>query len=121
MTARVAGHPMAGYYCGRDLSTARMETWRFGARANAALFREGFDKEGDPRVEFITGVEQFRRKVLFLAGSCNTVIGEAQQRRHMRYFPNAELEVIEGAGHTMFGEKPAESLAAVRRYLGAPN
>jgi pimeloyl-ACP methyl ester carboxylesterase len=39
----------------------------------------------------------------------------------MRHFPNAELEVIEGAGHTMFGEKPAESLAAVRRYLDAPN
>jgi proline iminopeptidase len=120
MSSRVAGHPMAGYFCGRDLSTARLESWRFGAVANSALFEEGFDKDRNPKIEFIDGVDRFHRKVLFLAGSCNTVIGEAQQRRHMRYFPNAELVIIEGAGHTMFGEKPAESVEAVRRYLDAP-
>jgi proline iminopeptidase len=121
MNARVSGHPMAGYFCNRNLSSAKLEGWRFGARANAALFHEGFDEAGEPRVDFVEGVDRFRRKVLFLAGSCNSVIGEAQQRRHMRYFRNAELVIIEGAGHTMFGEKPAESLEAVRRYLDSPS
>ena len=121
MTSRVPGHPLAGYFCGRDLANARMEMWRFGARASAALLREGFGEDGEPKVEFVAGVERFPRKVLFLAGSCSSVLGESQQRRHMSHFPKAELEVIAGAGHTMFGEKPVESLLAVRRYLDAPN
>jgi proline iminopeptidase len=121
MTAHISGHPMAGYFCNRDLSNGKLESWRFGARANAALLHEGFDEAGDPRIDFVDGLDRFRHKVLFIAGSCNTVIGEAQQRLHMRYFPDAELVIIQGAGHTMFGEKPAESVDAVRRYLDAPN
>ena len=38
----------------------------------------------------------------------------------MRHFRDAELVVIEGAGHTLFGEKPQASVAAVRRYLDGP-
>jgi hypothetical protein len=36
----------------------------------------------------------------------------------MDLFANAELSVIEYAGHTMFGEQPDASLAVLRRYLG---
>jgi pimeloyl-ACP methyl ester carboxylesterase len=35
----------------------------------------------------------------------------------VRKHRNRELVVIPGAGHTMFGEKPEESIAAVRRYF----
>lgn len=118
MRADVQGNPTAGYYCGRDPSTAGpFEEWRFGARVAPALFREARAADGSWAVDFAAGVERYDGKVLFLAGSCNTLIGEAQQRRHMRHFKNPELVVIEGAGHRMFNEKPAESLAAVRRYL----
>lgn len=116
-SARFEGHPIAGYFCGRDLGTARMEGWRFGARvATAILGAAGLD-EPSPRVDFARGSERFPGKVLFLAGSCDAVTGPEQQRRHMRHFRDAELVVIQGAGHTMFGEKPEESVAAVRRYL----
>jgi proline iminopeptidase len=31
-TADIEDHPIAGYFCGRDLGTARLEDWRFGSR-----------------------------------------------------------------------------------------
>jgi proline iminopeptidase len=116
-SARFEGHPIAGYFCNRDLGTARMESWRFGARVAPALLRPAGMDGPSPRVDFVSGVERFPGKVLFLAGSCDTVIGPEQQRRHMRHFRAAELVVIQGAGHTLFGEKPEESVAAVRRYF----
>lgn len=117
MHADIEDHPIAGYFCGRDMSTARLEEWRFGARVAPALFEKAFDEDGKLTIDFVTGVERFPHEVLFMAGSCNAIVGEAQQRLHMRHFPRAELIVIEGSGHTMFGEKPQESIAAVRRYL----
>jgi pimeloyl-ACP methyl ester carboxylesterase len=116
--ADVEGNPTAGYHCRGDPAAAgRLEEWRFGARVAPALFREARREDGSWDVDFVRGVERFRGKVLFLAGSCNGVIGEAQQRRHMASFPDAELVVIEGAGHLMFSDRPRESLAAVRRHL----
>ena len=32
-------------------------------------------------------------------------------------FNNAEIVVIKGAGHTMFGEKTKESLNVIRKYF----
>lgn len=115
--SRFEGHPMAGYFCRRDLSTARMESWRLGARVAPALFREAQGPNGEWRVDFVNGVERFPRKVLFMAGGCSATVGEARQREHMRSFRDAELVVIPGAGHTLFGERPHESIAAVRRYF----
>jgi len=117
VSSRFEGHPAAGYYCNRDLSTASLPGWRFGARLAAAILREGQMDGPAPRVDFVRGVERYRGPVLFLAGSCNAVLGPEQQRHHMRHFPGAGLVVIEGAGHTMFGEKPEESLRALRAFL----
>lgn len=117
MRTKVEGHPTAGYFCDRDLSTARMEGWRFGARAAFALLAEARGEDGALHVDFVRGVERYERKVLFLAGSCDAILGEEMQRRHMRHFRATQLVVIEGAGHTMFGEKPEESVAAVRGHL----
>ncbi len=119
-SARFQGHPIAGYFCDRDLGTARLEGWRYGARVAPALFAEAGLGGPSPRIDFVTGVDRFRGKVLLLAGSCDAVIGPEAQRRNLRHYRDAELVVIEGAGHTMFGEKPEESLAAVRRFLDGP-
>jgi proline iminopeptidase len=113
------GHPTEGYYCGRDLASARLEGWRFGARVAPALFKQARAADGSWNIDFVKGTENYGGEVLFLVGSCDAVAGEDQQRRHMVHFRRPRLEVIEGAGHTMFGEKPAESVAAVRRFLDA--
>lgn len=63
------------------------------------------------------GVDAYPGQVLFLTGSENAIIGEERQRIHMRRFRDARLVVIEGAGHTMIGEKPEESLAVIREFL----
>ena len=117
MHSELPGRPMEGYFGGRDLRTGRFEDWRTGARASAALLAEARGPDGTLRIDFVSGVERWPGAVLFLAGSCDPVVGEAQQRLHMESFPRAELVVVEGAGHTLFGEKPVESVAAVRRHL----
>lgn len=119
-SADFEGHPVAGYFCNRDLGTARIQGWRYGARVAPALFGEAGLGGPSPRIDFVSGVQRFPGKVLLLAGSCNAITGPEAQRRNLRHFRDAELQVIEGAGHTMFGEKPEESLAAVRRYLDGP-
>ena len=37
-----------------------------------------------------------------------------------RYFPQARIETIAGAGHWLQHDKPAEVLGAIRRFLGLP-
>jgi proline iminopeptidase len=117
MVADVEGHPLAGYYCEGDLSRGRLESWRLGARARARLMAEGSDDQGRVQVNFTRGLERFKRPVLLLAGACNRLIGAAHQRLHLKHFARAELKVIRGAGHTMFGEQPEQSLAVIRPYL----
>jgi proline iminopeptidase len=117
MFSSFRGHPTEGYYCDRNMATASLPIWRFGARVPQALFASAKGRDGTWHVDFARGVERFAGKVLFLVGECDAVIGERMQRRHMALFPRAELVIVPGAGHTMFGERPEESLAAVRRYF----
>jgi proline iminopeptidase len=117
MAADVEGHPLADYYCDGDLSRARLDSWRFGARVGARLMAEGTDAQGRVRVDFTRGLDRFQGPVLLLAGACNRLIGEAHQRLHLKHFAHAQLAVIPGAGHTMFGEKPAETLGRIRPFL----
>ena len=56
-------------------------------------------------------------KALFMSGSENIIIGPAFQRSQMKHYPGSELAVIQGAGHTMLGEKPGESLKAILDFL----
>jgi proline iminopeptidase len=110
-------HPMAKYFCNQDLNTASFEYWRYNYLSNKAIFQSGIDEKGNLQIDLVSGVENFKNKVLFITGECNTLIGEEYQKDHMKYFKNAEMVVIKNAGHTMFGEQPEESIGAVRRYF----
>lgn len=113
----VPGHPLAGYFCGGDLKSASWPVWRVGAGAFDAISAEGVD--GPFRFGLVTpNLDRYPHKVLFVAGSCNTITGPKAQRENLALFASAELSVIDGAGHTMFGERPGSSLAVLRRYLG---
>jgi proline iminopeptidase len=115
----VPGHPLAGYFCGADSRNASLPTWRVGARAFDVITAGAHAASGQFGVDLVSPkVKRFPHKVLLVAGSCNTIMGPSVQKENLDLFANAELSVIDGAGHTMFGERPEQSLAVLRHYLG---
>jgi proline iminopeptidase len=110
-------HPLSGYFCEGNIENAALGSWRMGSLASRVIPRSGMNEKGEYTFSFAEGVENFKPKVLFLAGICNTIIGPSYQERQMELYPVAELAVIRGAGHTMFGEKPEESMQVVRDYF----
>ena len=112
-------HPQAGFRCQGD-TPKESETWRFGSATSNAFFQQAVDEDGNFVTNFVTGVENFEKKVLFMTGECQTVIGADWQSQQMEFFPDAELVVIPNAGHEMFFENPGVSLEVVRAYLSVP-
>jgi proline iminopeptidase len=117
MTASPKDSPLAGYFCPEDLDDFHFDYWRFGMTAFQAIPASGRDEDGRLHIDLVQGVDRYPGKVLFLSGECNTLIGPEHQQKHLKYFPDAELIVIEGAGHNMFTDRPEESIAVVRDYL----
>lgn len=116
-TADIEGNPALRNFCGEQYNGVDM--WRLGQLAQTTLFGEAFDEEGIWRVNFIEDIETFPRPVLFMSGACSQIIGaEHQWRQHLGLFADADLVVIEDAGHEMFADQPEASIAAVRAFLG---
>jgi len=112
-----AGNPIAGYFCQQKMARAKLESWRLGARAMTTMLGQAVDEQDHVVLDLSVGVERFPREVLLIAGACNEIIGPEVQAQHRLLFQKARLEVIPNAGHTMFGERPDESLAIIRRYF----
>ncbi len=110
-------NPLAGYACEGRLNPDHFPYWRFSWTSSQAIVKKAKNKKGEIIIDLVRGLEYFPRKVLFLCGACNRIIGPDFQQDHMEAFPSAEMVVIENAGHNMITEKPTESLAAIRRYL----
>lgn len=91
--------------------------WRFGATANKYLQEDGQDSAGKFIFDFTTNLDQFTRKVLFMASGKNEVTGEAHQRMQMQLYPNADIAVIPNCGHDFWWTKTAEVVAAIHEYL----
>lgn len=117
VSLNIEGNPMRKYFCNEDISTGYIPFWRFSAIASQAIQNKAIDENGEFHIDLVSGVENFKNKVLFMAGECNQIIGEDYQKEHMKYFPNAEMVVIPGAGHSMLGEKPEESIRIIRSYF----
>jgi proline iminopeptidase len=117
ISAPLKKHPLNGYFCDGDINNAALGMWRMGSLASKVITASGKNEQGEFVFDFTGGIENYANRVLFISGSCNTLIGPAYQERQMKLYPNADLVVIDGAGHTMFGEKPEESMQAVREYF----
>lgn len=111
----IEGNPMAGYFCHRSMRNASLKMWRLGSTAMFSA-QENVDADGHLKTPILGG-QPYVGPVLFVASECNTLIGEPFQRVQMKHFPTARIEVVEGAGHTMFGERPEVTTALVRRFL----
>jgi len=105
------------YYCNGTIPEAGTLHWRAGARAMQAILQSAMDAKGNFQINLIEGVERFKSPVLFLATECNSRIGKVHQEKQAKFFPNARIVVIKGSGHSMFGERPEESIGIVREYL----
>jgi 3-oxoadipate enol-lactonase len=60
---------------------------------------------------------QIAAPTLVITGDDDRVIPAANSERIADAIPNARLEVIAGAGHLFFLERPAETLAVLERFL----
>jgi hypothetical protein len=75
------------------------------------------DEKGELHIDLVKGVEQFTSPVLFLTTDCNQRIGKSHQQKQAKFFRKVKMENIRESGHSMFGEKPEESIGIVRTYL----
>lgn len=118
MSANFVNTAASGYQCEGEGETAvapnvPVPPSRFGTTAYQTLF--GIENDLSPIAD---NAGNYDGDVLFIASECNSFIGVDFQREQMQQFPQAELAIIADAGHEMFGENPAASLAAVREFFG---
>ncbi len=91
--------------------------WRYGAAASKYIQEDGQDSKGKFDFDFTANLDQYTRKVLFMASGNNTAIGEDHQRMQMQLYPDADIAVIPDCGHDYWWTKTAEVVAAIREYL----
>jgi proline iminopeptidase len=112
-------NPTFGYYCEENPVYALR--WRFGAKSLEVTINklvEQYKKDKDSFSFDITKkLDEYDKPVLFLVGSCNSIIGEDIQIRQSKIFPNSKIQIIQNAGHEMFFEKPQESLNIVSKFF----
>ncbi len=63
------------------------------------------------------GEGPYEGPVLFIKGADSPYIQTRHRDTIMQLFPNAELKIIEGAGHLLHAEKPDDFVALCRRFL----
>jgi proline iminopeptidase len=101
-------------------TTDREPTWRLGAVAGLQLIKGGMSN-GKGVWDFTTGLDRFQKPVLFTGSELNEVIGAELQKRQMKFYPQATLAVIAGAGHDHHWTHPEATLRPVLSYLSAIN
>jgi proline iminopeptidase len=111
-------HPMGRYFCEGKPDLEKLQHFRFGTRANMVVQSKAMADDGSLIAPFADGVGAFPNKVLFMVSECNTAIGaEHQKKFHLALFDDAELVVIEDAGHIMMGDQPERTIQAIREYF----
>lgn len=115
------GHPLAGYFCTEDVTQGDTQHWRLGGEALTYIKRTYPSGADGQRFSFLEGLGAFEKQVLFLTGSCDVILGAELQREQLKFFRDARMVVIDGAGHEMIADNPEASLAAIREYLSEQN
>lgn len=90
---------------------------RSGFRAWKTITQSTFTKENKIAIDFVQGLTQLKKPVLFLVSECNSLTGKDFQTRQMRLFPKTQMALVKGSGHAFFQDKPQESLTQIRAFL----
>ncbi|MBN21510.1 MAG: hypothetical protein CL678_09515 [Bdellovibrionaceae bacterium] len=113
--------PIARYWCENTAKNASMKDWRLGSLPMKVLamnlIAEYKRNALKAKFDLTKGLDHFNKKVLFITGDCNSIIGPDIQVQQARLFPKAEVKVIKNVGHTMFGEAPKDSIQIIREYF----
>lgn len=109
--------PWNGYNC-PGTSAPQDHAWRYSA-ASQNIIASAQQPDGSLDLSLLhEGLADYPNKVLLMVSECNTWIGmKHQENYHVGLFQDVELVEIPDAGHDMFYENPADSIAAVRDYL----
>jgi len=91
--------------------------WRIGVAANKYIQEDGMDTNKKMIYDYTSHLKSYSKKVLFISGDLNEVIGKEFQAEQIKYFNKAELKIVENAGHDFGWQKPAETLELIHNYL----
>jgi proline iminopeptidase len=102
-------HPDNPYHCGNGYTAP---SWRFGGLAS-----DTFWQNVEPTLNAVEAGLYFEGAIMFMAGECNHWIGPNLQREHAERFANAELKIVENAGHDVIWDQPDRAIAMIREFL----
>lgn len=106
-----------GYNC-PGAEAPQDHAWRYSSASQNIVASVSDGNDGVDFSALRQGPERYPNNVLLMVSECNAWIGlEHQQQYHVDLFQDVELVVVPDAGHDMFYENPANSIAAVRAYL----
>lgn len=109
--------PGKGVHCG-DVIPEEFEGWRASRKIlDENVIAYAHDPELFKKLDFVTDAHKFEGETLLIGTTCNTVYGAEYQQRHLPFFKNARLEVIEDSGHFIFYDQPEASLTLIRDFL----
>jgi len=112
LPARVLSNQLCAGVPEPHRETAKLETAQLDGRSIRQAFREG------RRFDIRAGLQRLTMPVLVLVGA-NDRANQGLSRRLADQLPNAELEVVPGAGHVANLDAPDAFNGALRRFLEA--
>jgi len=110
------GDPPVAQFLGRNLKPADSGQG-FEWQINVAAIAANLDDITDFPV--YEADQAYDGPALFLSGGASDYVQAFHQSEIERLFPNAETEIIAGAGHWVHAERPKEVTAALHRFLTA--
>lgn len=109
--------PGDGVHCGGSVPD-NFEGWRASMQTvNETIMTYAMDPVLLQELDFISDAMNFAGKTLIIGSTCNTVYGAEYQERHLPFYQDARLEVIEDSGHFIFFDQPEASLEVIRAFL----
>lgn len=94
--------------------------WRYDRRGTPESTEPAGDGSTRPRIDpavLWDKVSAVRAPILFVRGSTSPVVDDDDVAELKRRQPTADVVVVEGAGHSVQGDKPLELAALLRRFV----
>jgi esterase len=96
-------------------SLRRWADGRYRWKINLDAIDRHLDRLGQgPRL-----MNQYPGRALFMRGGNSPYITDADAKRIRRYYPNARIVTIDGAGHWLHFDAPEKTIAAINSFVGS--